>query len=123
MRGIDNNDNESHSQTHPQASLSPIILNAGYENMHHELVTQGRLAWCFYDLGRWSSIEDKSDKVKLMSPLMFGACLALVIGYTMDIASEALGVRSAAVSVLGTGVFASVSASPSDECDWPLELC
>jgi hypothetical protein len=51
-----------------------------------------------------------SDRVGLRSPFMFGACLALVIGYTMNIASEALDVRLAAVFVLGTGVYASVSA-------------
>ena len=40
---------------------------------------------------------------------MLAACLALIIGYTMNIASEALAVRLAAVFVLGSGVYAGVS--------------
>jgi hypothetical protein len=50
-----------------------------------------------------------SDKVGLRSPFMLAACLALIIGYTMNIASEALAVRLAAVFVLGSGVYAGVS--------------
>jgi MFS family permease len=90
--------------------LPAIIRGLGYTRVHAQLLTVPVYVWATVS---YLMIAFGSDKVGLRSPFMLGACLALVIGYTMNIASDALGVRLAAVFVLGTGVYASVSVEES----------
>ena len=86
--------------------LPAIIRGLGYTSVHAQLMTVPVYVWATVS---YLMVAFGSDKVGLRSPFMFGACLALVVGYIMNIASEALAVRLAAVFVLGTGVYAGVS--------------
>lgn len=86
--------------------LPAIIRGLGYTSVHAQLLTVPVYVWAtisYLSIGWWS------DRVGLRSPFILGACLALIIGYAMSLGSAVLGVRLAAVFVLGTGVYATVS--------------
>lgn len=86
--------------------LPAIIRGLGYASVHAQLITVPVYVWA---TASYLMIAFASDRVGLRSPFILGACLALIIGYSMNIGSNALGVRLAAVFVLGTGVYATVS--------------
>ncbi|KAM0269253.1 hypothetical protein ACHAQH_009802 [Verticillium albo-atrum] len=82
--------------------LPAVIRRLGYSSVHAQLLTVPVYVWATV---AYISIALASDRFGLRSPFIIGACLALIMGYTMMIASTALGVRLAAVFVLGTGVY------------------
>lgn len=86
--------------------LPAIIRGLGYTSVHAQLITVPVYVWATlsYLIIAWAS-----DRVGLRSPFILGACLACIVGYSMKIGSSSLGVRLAAVFVLGTGVYATVS--------------
>lgn len=86
--------------------LPAIIRGLGYTSVHAQLITVPVYIWATisYLVIAWAS-----DRVGLRSPFILGATLACIVGYSMNISSSSLGVRLAAVFMLGTGVYATVS--------------
>ena len=76
--------------------LPAIIRGLEYTSVHAQLMTVPVYVWATIS---YLMIAFGSDKVRLRSSSMSGACLALAIGYIINIASEALSVSLAAVEL------------------------
>ena len=77
-------------------SLPAIIRGLEYTSVHAQLMTVPVYVWATIS---YLMIAFGSDKVRLRSSFMSGACLALAIGYIINIVSEALSVRLAAMEL------------------------
>ncbi|KAL2205644.1 nicotinic acid plasma membrane transporter [Sarocladium strictum] len=88
--------------------LPAIIRGLGYTSVHAQLLTVPVYVWATMS---YVIIALLSDKVGLRAPFILGACLFLIIGYSINVGSEVLGARYAAVFVIGCGVYASAGLS------------
>lgn len=86
--------------------LPAIIRGLGYTSVHAQLLTVPVYAWA---TASYVVIALLSDRVGLRAPFILGACLFLIIGYAVNLGTEALGARYAAVFIIGCGVYATVS--------------
>ncbi|KAM0614181.1 hypothetical protein ACHAP0_004854 [Verticillium nonalfalfae] len=86
--------------------LPAVIRGLGYASVKAQLLTVPVYLWATV---AYIGIALASDRIGLRSPFIVGACVALITGYTMMLASTTIGVRLAAVFCLGTGVYATVS--------------
>ncbi|EEY14812.1 high-affinity nicotinic acid transporter [Verticillium alfalfae VaMs.102] len=83
--------------------LPAVIRGLGYASVKAQLLTVPVYLWATV---AYIGIALASDRIGLRSPFIIGACLALITGYSMMLASTTIGVRLAAVFCLGTGVYA-----------------
>ncbi|KAK0386734.1 hypothetical protein NLU13_6570 [Sarocladium strictum] len=84
--------------------LPAIIRGLGYTSVHAQLLTVPVYVWA---TASYVIIASLSDRVGRRAPFLVLACLFLVTGYAINLGTEALGARYAAVFVLGCGVYAS----------------
>lgn len=87
--------------------LPAIIRGLGYASVHAQLLTVPVYVWATVS---YVVIALLSDRVGLRAPFILGACLFLITGYAINLGSDALGARYAAVFICGCGVYATVSA-------------
>ncbi|ATY66974.1 nicotinic acid plasma membrane transporter [Cordyceps militaris] len=88
--------------------LPAIIRGLGYTSVHAQLLTVPVYLWATVS---YVIIALLSDRVGLRAPFILGACLFLIIGYSINLGTEALGARYAAVFIIGCGVYATAGLS------------
>lgn len=90
--------------------LPAIIRGFGYVSVHAQLLTVPVYAWA---TAAFLITAFQSDRVGWRGPFILGGCIFLLIGYSINLGTASLGARFAAVFLLATGVYCTVSCSLS----------
>lgn len=85
--------------------MPAIIKGMGYTSVHAQLLTVPVYVWATIS---YFIIAYLSDRVGMRSPFIIVACLALMVGYIMMIATDNLAARYVAVFILAVGLYTTV---------------